>query len=440
MKPPVDAPASRQRRPATTKPVRLERRQRAGQLVPAARDVVGAVRVVGDHDRDVGGDAGRRLGGDRAGHLDPALGDQLAGVLARAGQAAADQLGVQAESSRGTVRRVRSACVGVVEGAAQLGVRGLEDPDVLLERALLELLDGRDHVVDVRRPRCAPARARAASPRARRGRAGRCSVMRPRLPRSGRGDGAQVHRLAGVVQVPPGRRRGDPPPVLGIARRRRRTSRPSVDRRRASRRAPCPAVATSGAGCGSQQRREVGRDVRRPHVLAAPPPARRARSRRSAPAASRGRRVARPRCRCRAGRRPSAGARRRPGARSRRAAAAPACPATTGLDPVKSRSIATWTPCPGATPNAVGIGEVGVAGHPRQPVADPDRARMIALHRTSGPYPVTTATGSSSADADRLQAGRPQRLLAGPPPPRQHHPGAGAVAGRPAPAPPPGRR
>ena len=60
--PPVDAPASRQRRPATTKPGGLERRQRAGQLVPAAGDVVGPVGVVGDHDRHVGGDAGGGLG------------------------------------------------------------------------------------------------------------------------------------------------------------------------------------------------------------------------------------------------------------------------------------------------------------------------------------------------------------------------------------------
>src|SRR5689334_19753066 len=36
----------------------------------------------------------------------------------------------------------------VVERAPQLGVRGLEDADVLLERTLLERLDGNDHVVD----------------------------------------------------------------------------------------------------------------------------------------------------------------------------------------------------------------------------------------------------------------------------------------------------
>ena len=70
--PPVDAPASRQRRPSTTQPGGAERRQRTGQLVPAARDVVGPVRVLGHHDRDVGRDPGRRLG--RAGRRRPSPG------------------------------------------------------------------------------------------------------------------------------------------------------------------------------------------------------------------------------------------------------------------------------------------------------------------------------------------------------------------------------
>ena len=99
MNPPVEAPASRQRRPRDPQPQRLEHRQRAGELVPAARDVVGAVGVLGDHQGDVGGDAGGRLGGHRAGDLDPPVGDQLAGVLARPGQPAADQLGVQAQAA-----------------------------------------------------------------------------------------------------------------------------------------------------------------------------------------------------------------------------------------------------------------------------------------------------------------------------------------------------
>ena len=101
--------------PGDLEPERAERRQRAGQLVPAAGDVVGPVRVLEHHERDVRGHPGGRLGGDRTGHLHPPGGDQLAGVLTRAGQPAADQLGVEAQASR---RHVGSGSVGAAQESA----------------------------------------------------------------------------------------------------------------------------------------------------------------------------------------------------------------------------------------------------------------------------------------------------------------------------------
>ncbi len=92
VKPPVDAPASRQRRPATSKPCGPKAASAPVSLCPPRGDEVGDAVHLGDHDRHVGGDPGRRLRGHRARDLHPALGDQLRGVLAGAGQAATDQL------------------------------------------------------------------------------------------------------------------------------------------------------------------------------------------------------------------------------------------------------------------------------------------------------------------------------------------------------------
>ena len=100
-------------------------------------------------------------------------------------------------------------------------------------------------------------------------------------------------------------------------------------------------------------------------------PARPARSRRSAPAGSRSRRCGRPRCRCPAGRPPSAGARRPPGGRSRRAAVAAACPPRPGSTSAKRPDRLDQHAVPRRHAVVGRDGQVGVAGHPRQPVADP---------------------------------------------------------------------
>ena len=66
VKPPVEAPASRHRLPVDAEPVGGERLERAGELVPAARDVVDRRRVLAHDDRHVGRHAGRGLGRRRA--------------------------------------------------------------------------------------------------------------------------------------------------------------------------------------------------------------------------------------------------------------------------------------------------------------------------------------------------------------------------------------
>ena len=92
VKPPVEAPASRARRPSTGTAEGVEG---AEQLVRAPGHPAGLVGVGADDDRGAGLDAGGRLGGGLAGDGDPALGDQGDGVLAGAGQPAAHELGVE---------------------------------------------------------------------------------------------------------------------------------------------------------------------------------------------------------------------------------------------------------------------------------------------------------------------------------------------------------
>ena len=116
--------------------------------MPAARDVVGPVGILDHHDRHVGRDAGRGLGGHRAGDLDPAGGDELAGVLTRAGQATSDQLGVESEATRWHGQAGPVGDGWRVQRPAQLVVGRLEDAHVLLERTLLERLDGNEHLID----------------------------------------------------------------------------------------------------------------------------------------------------------------------------------------------------------------------------------------------------------------------------------------------------
>ena len=272
---------------------------------------------------------------------------------------------------------------GVVQGAAQLLVGGLEDA------------------------RRAP---RSGAPRAPR---------RPRSPRRRRHPGAHALGLGGTVSGSSGpgrsgssvmvrgyprgraRRRSGPParrPRRGAPRRRRDDPPPVVDgavaadhqtgRPRPSPGQPPrhqPAVVGSGAACATA----AGRPGRARRTSAAPssgaatssasPVTPVSTSSESSPLG------ARPRCRCPAGRPPSAAAapptRRTVSSSSGRSG----LPATTGSTPVKPRSISTRTPCPGATPYAVGIvWSVLLATH-GSPSRIRTAARMIARHRTSGP-------------------------------------------------------
>ena len=181
-----------------------------------------------------------------------------------------------------------------------------------------------------------------------------------------------VDGLAGRVEVAPGRLGDHPPPVVWSARavdpqRRRRTPGPSSRRRPPHRR---PA---SGAGCAAASSAQVAGEVRRSllrprrHQLGQPGDAGEHQQR-----VHPGARAPR-RCRCPAGRPPSAAAHRRLGARSRRTAAAPACRPPPGPRPLNRRSVSTSTPCPGATPNAVGIVRSVLLATHQQAVPDPDR-------------------------------------------------------------------
>ena len=96
MKPPVEAPASRARRPLDGHRERLEG---AEQLVRAAGHPAGLVGVGADDDRRAGIDAGGRLGGGPAADGDPALGDQGDRVLAGAGQATPHELRVESAAT-----------------------------------------------------------------------------------------------------------------------------------------------------------------------------------------------------------------------------------------------------------------------------------------------------------------------------------------------------
>ena len=148
MNPPVEAPASRQRRPATLKPSGAEHLEGAAELVPAPGDEVRDGRSPRLHeDRDVGRHAGRRLGRDRARHLDAPLADQLAGVLAGAGQPAAHQLCVEAQSPRRHAQSSPTPAGLGVQGPAQLLVGRLEDRGVLGDGTRGEVPDRPDHPV-----------------------------------------------------------------------------------------------------------------------------------------------------------------------------------------------------------------------------------------------------------------------------------------------------
>ena len=325
VKPPVDAPASRQRRPGHDQPERLERRQRPGQLVPAAGDVVGSVRVVGaprSATSVVTWVAGLVAAG--AGHAHPAGRDQLGGVLARAGQAAADQLGVEPQPAWWHARLRRGSGRSSARGRPGRRARGAAAPGRSRRRP--------------RAPRSAAPRAprRPGSRRPTRVDAGAHPLGRPglglvvaRLLVGLRDVGVGVlaswpERYPGAVDARPvrrglaGRRRGAASAAAattrhqssGVAGARRPTSAPVVH--------PCgPAARATASAATLGRRMRLGRGRRRSGATYVGRCSGRAATSSASPvtpvitSSESSPRRGRPRCRCRAGRRPSAAARHR---------------------------------------------------------------------------------------------------------------------------------
>ncbi|GAA3497049.1 hypothetical protein GCM10019016_041500 [Streptomyces prasinosporus] len=96
MKPPVEAPGVQRPPPLDDQSPRHEGVERARPaLCPAARHVVRGRSRRGDDDRGGGLHLRGGLGRDGPADADPARGDQLAGVLARPRQLAADQFRVE---------------------------------------------------------------------------------------------------------------------------------------------------------------------------------------------------------------------------------------------------------------------------------------------------------------------------------------------------------
>ena len=223
-------------------------------------------------------------------------GDQLAGVLARPGQPAADQLGVQAQAAGhdgavGPAQRGREAgrrCCRRRPGRRAAGRAPPRRPRRARRRAGRRGRPRRvEHVVDVGRARSARPAATSArggrSPsdaRRRRARSQRSSRVGQAVSRrlrllaptllGGRSAGG-VRRLAGRVEVPPAGRGDHLPPVVDVgAVAARPSSRPVLDRRRAShrRRRTSPSTARARAA-GAPARR--GRPRRTTAAARAPP-------------------------------------------------------------------------------------------------------------------------------------------------------------------------
>lgn len=161
MKPPVEAPASRAPSALDEQSLRDEGLEGPGELVAAARDVVGVV-VVLDHDDGRGGlDLGGGLGGDGLADGHPARGDQLAGVLARARELAPYQLGVETAACHSCHVRFSSCCRadggGVRVERGQLGAQStvyiLVHLQVSVRREVVHLAETRQVGVDSRRGR-----------------------------------------------------------------------------------------------------------------------------------------------------------------------------------------------------------------------------------------------------------------------------------------------
>ena len=263
----------------------LERRQRPGQLVPTARDVVLTTRdrrVSRHHQGHVGRHRGRRLGGRCAGHRHPPVGDQLGGVVARTRQAPAHQLGVQARGGAGdpcgTVRPGRPARRRGPQRRALVGA--LEGRQMLLEWAGCRGRRGRSSTrstpatpVGAARLRPSPATpARLpAGPGARP--AGTCSVMAGRLPRGSvrvRGRSARSPSAGEPVPVevrpsaPPRARSTRRPASSGTSPRRSPSRRPVVRPdlpRPALQSSPLPSAAADRDGSAPQVVPDPGRAV-----------------------------------------------------------------------------------------------------------------------------------------------------------------------------------
>ena len=377
MKPPVEAPASRQRRPATTQARRLEGVQRPGQLVAAAGDVVGTVGV-GARPR-----SRRRWSPRWPAWSRPRPTPCTRPAATSSAACSRDRARPRRTSSASRRSRRGGTAVSrrVVERRPQLGcacsrarrspvVGRLERRDVLRQRPL-----ARAASTSARRPRRPSGRAgpRRRARRLRRSgsiaHAGYRPVGRRRRPRP-----SASATLPGVVEVRPRRarrpratsRRRSPSPVDLEARRPRdrASSRPA---------AQPPVAAASGAAAARASARQVGADVGRPHLGPAPRPARPARSPRSAPAGCRSPALRPPamsvssRSPTISGRSPADPSHRLVEQRARRLARHDRLDAGEAAQRVDQHPVARRHPVGG------GDGHVGVARHPPQPVADPHR-------------------------------------------------------------------
>ena len=154
MKPPVDAPASRQRRPATVSPSRANASSAPASLCPP-RETYSS--PVGSRDPHGVGRVDHR--GGLAGHLPldlyPARLDQRTGLLAGASQASADKFGVETQPSCHRLRP-RSGFVDGGEGLPQCPVRGVVGGDLVHQRQAGGVFQGSQRGVD----RTVPGEAR----------------------------------------------------------------------------------------------------------------------------------------------------------------------------------------------------------------------------------------------------------------------------------------
>ena len=191
----------------------------------------------------------------RPGHLDPAVGDQLGGVVARPGQATADQLGVEPEAARrhrsGRVARRRSARRASRAARSESWARS-KTPTCSSSGSVVEPVDVGEHLrpPPARRSRRSGSVDSAASSRSgSRGRsaapARSCRQATPRARRSPGSGQARRRRPASPVRSRWSQAgRGDRPATR--RRRRRLARRPSTTGRPSTRARPPPAAQPTG--------------------------------------------------------------------------------------------------------------------------------------------------------------------------------------------------